>query len=97
MSIFSVVNTTSVKAAVTGIVARVPIPYPIPNTDGCTCGVKCPVKSGDINTYKYGLFVKPEYPTVSSNYLLYRLWFQFDPLWQTETVHGQPCKVGIPT
>ncbi|CAF1142595.1 unnamed protein product [Brachionus calyciflorus] len=43
----SKVDTKSVVNKVFGIIAKVPVPFPLPNDNGCTLGIDCPVKSGD--------------------------------------------------
>jgi hypothetical protein len=43
-------DITAVKAAVHGIIAGIPILFPIPNADGCkNSNLVCPLKSGQTN------------------------------------------------
>ncbi|XP_072032716.1 NPC intracellular cholesterol transporter 2-like [Amphiura filiformis] len=56
------VNDT--KAIVHGIVAGIPFPFTIDNDDGCKSGVKCPVKPGDSEVYKFTLPISSVYPSV---------------------------------
>ncbi|CAH1790762.1 unnamed protein product [Owenia fusiformis] len=64
MKVQFVANAMSktLTSVVHGIIAGVPVPFPIPNPDGCKSNVTCPVKSGDMNTYSNVLFVNPSYP-----------------------------------
>jgi len=58
-------DATSAKAVVHGIVAGVPVPFPIPNPDGCKdSGLTCPLKKGTQYTYSTKIPVKPEYPSI---------------------------------
>ncbi|XP_064621746.1 NPC intracellular cholesterol transporter 2-like [Lineus longissimus] len=59
------VVSTSATASVHGIIARVPIAFPIPQTDGCKTGVTCPTVSGTEQTYKNQIYVSKLYPQVS--------------------------------
>ncbi|KAI8482755.1 PREDICTED: epididymal secretory protein E1-like [Branchiostoma belcheri] len=53
-------NATSV---VHGILAGVPVPFPLSNPDGCKdSGLECPLKSSTTYTYTTILPVKPVYP-----------------------------------
>ncbi|KAK2161343.1 hypothetical protein LSH36_118g02046 [Paralvinella palmiformis] len=52
-------------AVVHGILADLPVPFPIPNPDGCkSCGLKCPVKKETDNNYATNIFIKDSYPKV---------------------------------
>ena len=48
-----------------GIIAGVPVPFPIPVSDGCKLGLKCPVNSGDVNLAQLSLAVLSSYPSIS--------------------------------
>ncbi|RNA35195.1 epididymal secretory E1 [Brachionus plicatilis] len=61
----SKVDTTKVVNHVYGIVAKIPVPFPLPNGDGCTLGINCPVKSGDSVKESVTLPVLQEYPKIS--------------------------------
>ncbi|XP_048831075.1 NPC intracellular cholesterol transporter 2-like [Brienomyrus brachyistius] len=52
------------KAVVHGIVAGVPIPFPIPIEDGCKSGIVCPIQKETSYNYVNELPVKPEYPSI---------------------------------
>lgn len=53
------------QQVVHGVMAGVPIPFPLENPDAChNTGLTCPLPVGD-HTYQYALFVKPVYPKVS--------------------------------
>lgn len=52
-------------ADVHGILAGIPVSFPIPNPNGCKdCGLTCPVKKDTVNTYTTNIFVKKAYPEV---------------------------------
>lgn len=58
-------TVTSAKAVVHGVLAGVPIPFPISNPDGCkNCGLTCPLKASTKYSYHDDIFVKPIYPLV---------------------------------
>ncbi|VDM04733.1 unnamed protein product [Schistocephalus solidus] len=55
------------KASVHGIIAGVPIPFPIPDNDLCKfASPSCPLDAGTTYTYMYSLEVKKTYPSVSA-------------------------------
>ncbi|XP_050405672.1 NPC intracellular cholesterol transporter 2 [Patella vulgata] len=59
-------TSTSLKTQVYGIVAGVPIAFPLPNPDACTgCDVTCPIKPGTVYDYANILAVRKEYPSLS--------------------------------
>lgn len=60
-----VVSQTS-KAVVHGIIAGVPVPFPIPMEDGCKSGIQCPIQKQQSYHYVNALPVKSEYPSVST-------------------------------
>ena len=52
-------------SVVHGIVARVPVPFPLPNPDGCKdSGLTCPLKTGTDLTFTQMIPVKSSYPQV---------------------------------
>ncbi|KAL4613159.1 epididymal secretory protein E1 [Arapaima gigas] len=57
------VESQTSKAVVHGIIAGIPVPFPIPVDDGCKSGIVCPI---DKKSYSYvnQLLVKPEYPSI---------------------------------
>jgi len=58
-------TTTTAHAKVYGIVAGIPVPFPLPNADGCTdSGIACPIESGQTYTYSTTLPVSTLYPSV---------------------------------
>ncbi|XP_068607925.1 NPC intracellular cholesterol transporter 2-like [Brachionichthys hirsutus] len=59
----SAVESQTSKAVVHGIVAGVPVPFPLDNDDGCKCGIQCPIKQQDYN-YVTSLPVKSIYPSM---------------------------------
>lgn len=66
--LFFVIAVESLKsmAVVHGIIAGVPIPFHIINSDGCTSGVSCPIHVKNQYKYTATLPVRVEYPSVSS-------------------------------
>ena len=59
-------QVASVKAEVHGIVAGIPVPFPLPNSDACkNSGLTCPMPANQKQTYQNELPVKSEYPSVS--------------------------------
>ena len=54
----------TLKAVVHGVIAGIPIPFPLPNAEACGKNLECPVTAGTSVTYFEGLPVKPIYPTV---------------------------------
>jgi hypothetical protein len=48
-----------------GIIATVPVPFPIPNSKGCELGAKCPIAQSDVNTVSLALPVLASYPSIS--------------------------------
>ncbi|XP_064602970.1 NPC intracellular cholesterol transporter 2-like [Liolophura sinensis] len=48
-----------------GILAGVPVPFPVPNPDGCTnSGITCPIANGQTYSYTAILPVLSSYPSV---------------------------------
>lgn len=64
---FSLLDTQSQgsKAVVHGIVMGIPVPFPIPESDGCKSGITCPIEKNKTYNYVNKLPVKSEYPSVS--------------------------------
>ncbi|XP_004681753.1 PREDICTED: epididymal secretory protein E1 [Condylura cristata] len=56
-------SQTSV-AVVHGIVLGVPVPYAIPESDGCKCGINCPIQKDKTYSYVNKLPVKSDYPSI---------------------------------
>ena len=63
-------DSKKAKSEAYGIMGPIPIPYPLPDTDGCK-GMRqgkkegCPIKKGQEYTYDTELFVKTSFPSVS--------------------------------
>lgn len=58
--------TKSVKAIVHGVIAGIPVPFPITGDDGCqSSGLTCPLKAGIEVKYAKTIPVLKEYPSVS--------------------------------
>ncbi|XP_036448601.1 NPC intracellular cholesterol transporter 2-like [Colossoma macropomum] len=60
----SVVESQTSKAVVHGVIAGVPVPFPIPTDDGCKSGIQCPIQKQKVYSYVNGLPVKAEYPSI---------------------------------
>jgi len=60
----STVESTTSKAVVHGVIAGLPVPFPIPNDDGCKSGIQCPIEKQKSYTYVNQLPVKTEYPSI---------------------------------
>ena len=59
---------TSSKSAtnkVYGIIAHIPVPFNLPNNDGCTLGLTCPINDGDNLQESVTLPILDEYPQVN--------------------------------
>ncbi|KAG3260700.1 NPC intracellular cholesterol transporter 2 isoform X1 [Ictidomys tridecemlineatus] len=51
-------------AFVEGILMGVPVPFPIPESDGCKSGINCPIQKDKTYSYMNKLPVKTEYPSI---------------------------------
>lgn len=60
----SSIDSKTSKAVVHGKIAGIPLPFPIPNNDGCKSNVKCPITKGDTDVYKNKIEVSKSYPKV---------------------------------
>jgi len=60
----SAVESKTSKAVVHGVIAGLPVPFPIPHDDGCTSGIQCPIQKQKSYTYVNQLPVKTEYPSI---------------------------------
>ncbi|CAL8286555.1 unnamed protein product [Lota lota] len=60
----SAVESQTSKAIVHGVIAGVPIPFPIPIEDGCKSGIACPIQKETNYNYVNDLPVKTEYPSI---------------------------------
>ncbi|PNJ27757.1 NPC2 isoform 5, partial [Pongo abelii] len=58
------IQSKSSKAVVHGILMGVPIPFPIPEPDGCKSGINCPIQKDKTYSYLNKLPVKSEYPSI---------------------------------
>lgn len=54
----------SLKAVVHGVIASVPMPFPLPQPDACKSGVSCPLKNGQSYTYSNSLNIRSAYPAI---------------------------------
>ncbi|KAM4662599.1 NPC intracellular cholesterol transporter 2 isoform 1-T1 [Discoglossus pictus] len=55
-------DTDSSLALVYGVIARIPVPFHIPEADGCKSGISCPIKKDQTYTYLTKMPIKTEYP-----------------------------------
>ncbi|KAF4084024.1 hypothetical protein AMELA_G00124120 [Ameiurus melas] len=60
----SATDSQTSKAVVHGVIAGVPVPFPIPVDDGCKCGIHCPIQKQNTYSYVNQLPVKTEYPSL---------------------------------
>ncbi|KAM9354110.1 NPC intracellular cholesterol transporter 2-like [Pholidichthys leucotaenia] len=60
----SVVESPTSQAVVHGIIAGVPVPFTIPEEDGCKSGIQCPIQKQQTYHYQATLPVKAEYPSI---------------------------------
>ncbi|XP_074548244.1 NPC intracellular cholesterol transporter 2-like [Halichoeres trimaculatus] len=58
------VQSQTSTAVVHGVIAGVPVPFPIPNEDGCKSGIQCPIQQQQTYHYVNSLPVKSEYPAI---------------------------------
>ncbi|XP_061700097.1 NPC intracellular cholesterol transporter 2-like [Syngnathoides biaculeatus] len=58
------VQSQTSKAVVHGIIAGVPVPFPIPVDDGCKSGIRCPIQKQTGYHYVNELPVKTAYPAI---------------------------------
>lgn len=57
-------DAPSCSAAVYGYIGQLPVPFPLPEPDGCKSGLSCPLKSGTTYTYISKMEIKPQYPKI---------------------------------
>ncbi|XP_036406239.1 NPC intracellular cholesterol transporter 2-like [Megalops cyprinoides] len=60
----SAVESQTSKAVVHGVILKVPVPFPIPNDDGCQSGITCPIQKQKVYSYVNKLPVKTQYPSI---------------------------------
>lgn len=61
-----IISVTSLKANVYGIVAGIPLPFPLPNANACkNCNLQCPLPANSSETYISAFPVLDTYPEVS--------------------------------
>ncbi|XP_077412522.1 NPC intracellular cholesterol transporter 2-like [Vanacampus margaritifer] len=58
------VQSKTSKAVVHGVIAGVPVPFPIPIEDGCKSGIQCPIQKQKNYHYLNQLPVKKVYPAI---------------------------------
>ncbi|KAK2826120.1 hypothetical protein Q5P01_020334 [Channa striata] len=65
VTFISTVESQTSTAVVHGIIAGVPVPFPVPIKDGCNSGIQCPIQKQYTYNYKTELPVKLEYPEIN--------------------------------
>ncbi|XP_028995077.1 NPC intracellular cholesterol transporter 2-like [Betta splendens] len=65
VTLSSDVDSNGCTAVVHGVIAGIPVPFSIPNSDGCKSGIECPVQKGRNYNYVATLPVKTDYPSIS--------------------------------
>jgi hypothetical protein len=58
------VDSKSAQNKVFGIIVKIPVPFHLPNDDGCTLGISCPIKAGSTIQESVTLPILAEYPKV---------------------------------
>ncbi|XP_042881888.1 NPC intracellular cholesterol transporter 2 homolog a-like [Penaeus japonicus] len=59
-------EVTAVKAKVTAFIGVIPIPFSLPNSDGCVnSSLQCPMPAGQKGVYTSSLPIRKEYPPIS--------------------------------
>jgi len=58
-------NTKTLTNHVYGVIAHIPVPFHLPNDDGCQLGLTCPIKSGDLLSESVTLPILTQYPKVN--------------------------------
>jgi len=58
-------DSSKVTAVVHGVIKGVPLPFPIPQPDGCKSGLSCPLKDGQAYTYANSINVRNSYPPLA--------------------------------
>jgi len=57
---------TTLTSEVYGIIANVPVKFPLPNPNGClNSGLQCPLVAGQTYTYSDNLYILPLYPALN--------------------------------
>ena len=59
------VDTSSLTSKCWGILAFIPVPFTLPESDTCNLGAHCPVKQGDENEISIALPILSVYPSLS--------------------------------
>ncbi|XP_063691959.1 NPC intracellular cholesterol transporter 2-like [Bolinopsis microptera] len=58
-------QVTTLKALLYGVISGIPIPFPLPQPDGCVaCGNVCPISAATDSTYSAALKVESAYPAI---------------------------------
>ncbi|XP_078000909.1 NPC intracellular cholesterol transporter 2-like [Glandiceps talaboti] len=57
-------NATVATGVVHGLIADVPVPFPLPHPEACGSSFNCPLQAGTMYRYNSSLAVKEEYPSL---------------------------------
>ncbi|XP_052436237.1 NPC intracellular cholesterol transporter 2 [Carassius gibelio] len=60
----SSVASQNCTAVVHGVVSGIPVPFHIPQSDGCKSGIQCPIEPQKVYSYVNQLPVKTGYPAI---------------------------------
>jgi len=58
-------DSTKVTAVVHGVIDSIPLPFPIPQPDGCKSGLSCPLTNGQSYSYSNAINVRRSYPPLA--------------------------------
>jgi len=59
------VTLSSLKATVHGVIAGIPMPFPLDHPEACNRSIVCPAPAGTTVPYKETMLVKTSYPALS--------------------------------
>ena len=65
ISFKSSVDTATLTNKCYGVIAFIPVPFPLPEADACKMGAICPVKQGESHSIQVALPILKEYPSLS--------------------------------
>jgi Niemann-Pick C2 protein len=65
------VESKSLNNQVYGVIAHIPVPFHLPEADGCKLGAACPIKNGDTITESVTLPILAEYPKVNFGFKVF--------------------------
>lgn len=68
------VDSKVAQNKVYGVIAKLPVPFHLPNDDGCQLGLTCPFTAGSELQESVTLPILAEYPKVSYKNKINELW-----------------------